>query len=224
MYRIIGGDGQEYGPVSAGEVRQWIAEGRLNAQSRIRPEGATEWTTLGALPEFTAGSSPTSAPAYPVAPGALPGATAAGYAMPGGISREEALRRVRVPAIGLVVTGACAMLLAGVGVVVRGLALTGNLDLSGLAPSGPELAPLWQQLEASLRQPFGLIFELIAFFIYLVVIVGAMRLKQLRSFGLAIGVSVLAILPCQCCCLLGLPFGIWALVAMNKPEVKAHFI
>ena len=25
------------------------------------------------------------------------------------------------------------------------------------------------------------------------------------------------------CCLLGVPFGIWALVVLNKPEVKAQF-
>jgi hypothetical protein len=35
--------------------------------------------------------------------------------------------------------------------------------------------------------------------------------------------SVVAMLPCQCCCLFGLPFGIWALVVLNKPEVKSHF-
>ena len=33
-YIIIGGDHKEYGPVNEMEVRQWIAEGRLNAESR----------------------------------------------------------------------------------------------------------------------------------------------------------------------------------------------
>ena len=31
-YTIIGGDTKEYGPISADDVRQWISEGRLNAQ------------------------------------------------------------------------------------------------------------------------------------------------------------------------------------------------
>lgn len=52
MYKIIGADGKEYGPVSAEQLRDWIAQGRANAQTRVQAEGATEWTTLGALPEL----------------------------------------------------------------------------------------------------------------------------------------------------------------------------
>lgn len=53
MYRIIGADGKEYGPVPAEQVRQWIAEGRANAATRIAREGGAEWYSLGALPEFS---------------------------------------------------------------------------------------------------------------------------------------------------------------------------
>src|SRR5215831_9960433 len=52
MYRIIGADDREYGPVTAEQLRQWIAEGRANAQTRVFVEGATEWKPLGSLPEF----------------------------------------------------------------------------------------------------------------------------------------------------------------------------
>jgi hypothetical protein len=53
MYKIIGGNQQEYGPVSTEQICQWIAEGRLNAQSQIQPEGSP-WTVIGTLPEFQA--------------------------------------------------------------------------------------------------------------------------------------------------------------------------
>jgi len=33
MYTIIGGDQKEYGALSAEDMRKWIAEGRLNAQT-----------------------------------------------------------------------------------------------------------------------------------------------------------------------------------------------
>ena len=33
MYKIIGANQTEYGPVSAEQIRQWIAEGRVNAQT-----------------------------------------------------------------------------------------------------------------------------------------------------------------------------------------------
>ncbi len=52
MYRIIGADGKEYGPVNAAQLRQWIAEGRANSQTKIRSEGSAEWVTLGSLTEF----------------------------------------------------------------------------------------------------------------------------------------------------------------------------
>jgi hypothetical protein len=52
MYIILGADGREYGPVSAEQLRQWITEGRANAQTRVRIEGATDWRTLGELAEF----------------------------------------------------------------------------------------------------------------------------------------------------------------------------
>jgi hypothetical protein len=52
MYRIIGADGKEYGPISADQVRSWIAQGRLNAQSKIKSEDAAEWKALAELPDF----------------------------------------------------------------------------------------------------------------------------------------------------------------------------
>jgi hypothetical protein len=68
-YFIIGGDGKEYGPKPDSEVREWITEGRLNAQSQIRGQSDADWKTLADLPEFSGdlyGSTP-SAP-LPQAP------------------------------------------------------------------------------------------------------------------------------------------------------------
>src|SRR4051812_3737099 len=60
MYRIIGADGKEYGPITADQLRQWMAEGRANAQTRILAEGTTEWKSLAEFPEFS--TVPTGAP------------------------------------------------------------------------------------------------------------------------------------------------------------------
>jgi hypothetical protein len=51
-YKIIGGDQKQYGLVSAEDLRKWIAEGRLNAQSLAQLEGETAWKPLAAFPEF----------------------------------------------------------------------------------------------------------------------------------------------------------------------------
>src|SRR5260370_36798023 len=72
MYKIIGADQKEYGPVTADQIRQWIAEGRANAQTMVRREGETEWKPLSGYPEFAPalGSSPSGAPPpFPQPPG-----------------------------------------------------------------------------------------------------------------------------------------------------------
>ena len=75
MYKIIGADGREYGPVTAEQLRQWIAEGRANAQTPTLADGATEWKPLGALPEFAGHFAP---PIPPVIGPLKPGTSTAG--------------------------------------------------------------------------------------------------------------------------------------------------
>src|SRR5690349_10035091 len=54
MYRIIGTDGRQYGPVPADQIRRWIAEGRVDSRTAIFTDGAKDWTFVGLLPEFAA--------------------------------------------------------------------------------------------------------------------------------------------------------------------------
>ena len=74
-YIIIGGDGREYGPVSGEDLRKWIAEGRLNAQSLAKAESDAEFRPLSAFPEFADIFVPPSA-----AQGAPPVFSSAGLA------------------------------------------------------------------------------------------------------------------------------------------------
>jgi hypothetical protein len=62
MYKIIGADGGEYGPATAGQLRQWIAEGRANSQTQTLAPGAPEWKPLGALPQFAGHFAPPNPP------------------------------------------------------------------------------------------------------------------------------------------------------------------
>ena len=74
MYKIIGGDQKEYGPVTADQLRAWITEGRVNGLTSIWVEGATEWKPLSTFPEFApllAFQPPVLRP--PTAYGAQPG-------------------------------------------------------------------------------------------------------------------------------------------------------
>src|SRR5678816_3349051 len=51
-YKIIGGDGQQYGPAEAAQLREWIAAGRANAQTLAQAEGSLEWKPLGSYADF----------------------------------------------------------------------------------------------------------------------------------------------------------------------------
>ncbi len=52
MYKVIGTDQKEYGPVSADQIRQWIAEGRVTSKTQLQAEGSTGWKPVAEFPEF----------------------------------------------------------------------------------------------------------------------------------------------------------------------------
>jgi uncharacterized protein len=68
MYKIIGKDGQQYGPASADEMRRWLKENRVNAQTLIQAEGSPDWKPLSTFAEFAADLSTPP----PISPGQPP--------------------------------------------------------------------------------------------------------------------------------------------------------
>lgn len=53
MYKIIGVDGKEYGPVSLDQLRQWLAQARVSGDTQVKAEGHSDWQPLKTLPELT---------------------------------------------------------------------------------------------------------------------------------------------------------------------------
>jgi hypothetical protein len=58
------------------------------------------------------------------------------------------------------------------------------------------------------------------------VLFGALKMKDLRAYPLALTAAIIALIPCfgfnQCCCI-GMPVGAWALYVLTRPEVKGAF-
>lgn len=50
------------------------------------------------------------------------------------------------------------------------------------------------------------------------------QMRQLRNWTLSMVGSVLALLPCSICCIIGLPMGIWAIVVLIDGDVKRSFV
>jgi hypothetical protein len=112
MYKVIGVDQKEYGPVSAEQLRQWISEGRVNGQTRVQVAGSTDWRTVASLPEF--------APLFPPAAPPLP---------PGIIHPPPpAQPRTNSMAVWALVTGIfsliCCQILSPVSIVLGAVALS----------------------------------------------------------------------------------------------------
>lgn len=213
MYKILGGDGKEYGPVSTETLRQWVNEGRANAQTQVQPEGGSNWVALGEVPEFAASfAAPSAAPA----PGTI-GAPSAG--IPGG--GGNAAQLVAGPAIGLIVTAILGGLAQAASILLNllGIGMAGAAASQG-SHSGQEM-PAWVNMMSG---GVGIVFNIIGIIMAVVVLMGALKMKKLQSFGFVMVATIIAMVPCVSpCCWVGLPIGIWALVVLNKPEVKGAF-
>ena len=147
MYKIIGADGREYGPVALETIQQWIRDRRADGNTRVLPEGATEWTTLGQLQEFAASlqaSPPPLAPPPPPMPSGSPvlGATAAGDPGPTPLPPDVAARDVTLglgdaisQAWALVTGPKMGMVIGGVAVWIAvqiGISLFAQIPILGL--------------------------------------------------------------------------------------------
>ena len=68
MFKLLGTDQKEYGPVSADQIRQWITQGRANARTQLQAAGSTDWKPLAEFPEFADALQLACSPAAQQAP------------------------------------------------------------------------------------------------------------------------------------------------------------
>ena len=206
MYKIIGADQKQYGPVSADDLRQWIAEGRINAQSLIQAEGQTDWRPLSSFPEFATAAQPI--------PSGAPMMSA---------PASDVQSRVSGPATALMVVGIICVLCAIWGVLSNVL----GLGMGGFTPGGagagnmpPQMAQ-WAQLMGG---GVGLVLNIVGLALSAFFIFASTKMRKLESYGMVMTATILSMLPCtSSCCCVGLPVGIWILVVLSKPEVKSAF-
>jgi hypothetical protein len=143
--------------------------------------------------------------------------TANPYSSPTGPAESRnAAAIVQGPAISLMVVSIICLLTIG-------LVLLFDLFLivSGAAERmKPPALGISKVTEIGIRMGWGVVILVVN----AVILAGAIKMRNLRSYGLAKCSAILAVIPCVGpCYLLGIPFGIWALVALAKPGVKDAF-
>jgi phage FluMu protein Com len=131
-----------------------------------------------------------------------------------------AAQKISGPAIALIITGLLSILahlgLAGFYAVVIYMALNGQVPVNQGFP---------QQDPAQVALGGGVIVAgaIIRALLDIVVLIGAVKMKNLRSYPFAMAAAIIAVIPCSLCCVLGLPFGIWAIMVLSDGSVKSAF-
>jgi hypothetical protein len=217
MYKIIGANQTEYGPVSGDQIRQWIAEGRVNAQTSAQAEGETGWKPISTFPEFAASFPSPSAPPS-LSPPPL-GTTVAPE-----LGALQARGEVSGPAIGLMVTAVLGIAYGALGILGQLIGVTFNnfshYSQFNFPGQNEDVMRVFQMSSGIL----GVVFSVFKIGLGIFVLYGALKMKDLQKHTLCILASIVALIPCisPCCCV-GIPIGIWALIVLNKPEVRDYF-
>lgn len=140
-------------------------------------------------------------------------------------SSGAASQAVTAPAICLIVAAAIGMPIQLFGIVNNAISMNAPqqaLEQQGQMPEGMDAQTLMTIVKGA--GAVGIVFNLIAIAVGAFIIFAAMKMKNLQSLGMAKTAAIISMLPCiSPCCLLGLPFGIWSLIVLSKPEVSSAF-
>lgn len=135
MFKILGSDGKEYGPIDSNTVREWIRERRANGQTRVQPAGSAEWIELSTLPEFATSLASASAPP-PLPPRVETASPAAGNSANAAKTSGMAIASLVLGLVGFCgVTAIMGMILGLVSIIKIGKS-NGQLKGKGLAIAG----------------------------------------------------------------------------------------
>ena len=194
----MGGDKKEYGPYSVDQMKRFMAENRLNANTNVRTTGGG-WKSASTYPEL--GQS--------VAP--MPGQSQ------GAASLQSIQQMVSGPATFM-------MVMAIIGIVFNIISLVLNLLGSGMVAAGSSGGGMSDAETVDLIANLvgGVGGAIVSLIIQGLVLFGSIKMKKLQSYGLSMTAAILSI-TCNCCCPISWGAGIWALVVLSKPGVKAAF-
>jgi hypothetical protein len=79
-------------------------------------------------------------------------------------------------------------------------------------------------IERTMSISWGLPLQVPGILIAITCLIGSLMMLNLKSYVFAMVTAILTLLPLgSCCCFLNIGAGVWALIVLSKPEVKAAF-
>lgn len=130
--------------------------------------------------------------------------------------RDAVKNKVLPPAIFLIVVG------------VIGVGVTGFNAVFAMVSEPPELPPdapeFLKEMQAGSVGATAAIIQSVFALVNVLIIAGGVSMLTFKSRALAIVSSIAAMVNFgACCCILGIPAGIWSLIILMNPEVKRAF-
>jgi hypothetical protein len=152
-------------------------------------------------------------------------------------AHQAARDRITLPAIFLLIMGVLNLLPAAYlilnGVFVAAVSPEQFRDM--MIKQNPQTKEQLEQLEKqgwsvtaikSMAQNVCLVGGIVPSLCAVLIVIGGVRMLQLRNYGLVVFSSVLAAIPClssSACCGVGEIIGLWAVFVLLRPEVRAAF-
>lgn len=114
----------------------------------------------------------------------------------------------------------CLMVVAGISIALLAITIPFDIYLLTSGRAKELERPFDPEISIIIRTIWGLV--ILAASVY--VFYGALQMNKLRNYQTAWAAAIVATIPCVGpCCLLAIPFGVWAIVVLARPEVKAAF-
>jgi hypothetical protein len=128
----------------------------------------------------------------------------------------QARGKVMPPAIALLVVGTVGLLVSLFNLVFAVVAKP------VIDPNAPAFV---QEMQKAQTGPLAIGGQSLFAVVNVMILVGTVQMLRMRSWGLAMTATILAMVNIgTCCCVVGLPFGIWSLVVLLDANVKASFV
>jgi hypothetical protein len=124
--------------------------------------------------------------------------------------------KIVAPGVALIVVGVLGLLMTIVSLLMA---------FQGEPPAiDPDMPEFFQEMMQGAHGPAAALIQSVFLLVNALIIAGGVSMVRVKLWGLALTASILAMVNFgNCCCLLGLPVGIWSLVILLLGDVKTAF-